>query len=105
MDEATNTSQPSPRNRRVVSSTRRTFIKRVIGGLAIAVPGFRVLAGATPASADTGSCSFIQYVGHTCGTKKTCPVGNTKTCWAWYKVYDQYGNFCYEFRDNEGPCK
>lgn len=42
-------------------TTRRTFMKRVVGGLAIAVPAYRVLAGAAPAEAATpdtckGSC-------------------------------------------------
>lgn len=40
------------------SATRRIFMKRIIGGLAIAMPAYRVLAGAAPAQAATpDSCS------------------------------------------------
>jgi hypothetical protein len=48
------------------SATRRTFMKRVIGGLAIAVPAYRVLAGAAPAEAATASGS---------ATPNTCKGG------------------------------
>jgi len=111
MGESNSASQPSPpRDHRAVSSTRRTFMTRVIGGLAIAIPGFRVLVGTVPATAAStiprvNSCNFIVYRYHYCGSKNTCPQGSKHTCWGHYDVYDGSGNYCYSFRDNEGPCK
>lgn len=41
-------------------STRRTFMRRAIGGLAIAVPAFRILSSATSAAAATpGACTGV----------------------------------------------
>jgi hypothetical protein len=50
------------------SSTRRTFMKRVIGGLAIAVPAYQVLASAAPAVAAIPACG------------STCPILVAQWC-------------------------
>jgi hypothetical protein len=68
---------PASRARFAASSnTRRTFIKRAIGGLAIAVPAFRILSSATPAAAAetpgpdscTGVCNPNTLIGVFCGS-------------------------------------
>jgi len=60
--------RPAAHGRFGPSSTRRTFMKRVIGGLAIAVPAYKVLASAAPAVAATPACG------------STCPILEKQWC-------------------------
>ncbi len=101
---------------RLPGSSRRTFIRRFAGGLAIAVPALRTLAVGKPAVAETavpfGSCvnTYVVYEGHYCSTNpliKTCNgiVGNLGRCIGEYNVYDSGdGSYCYSFTDDEGSC-
>jgi hypothetical protein len=54
---------PASRSRFGSSGNRRTFLKRAIGGLAIAVPAFQILSGAAPAAAATPASSPQSCVG------------------------------------------
>jgi hypothetical protein len=114
-----------PRSR-PTDSNRRTFIARLVGGIAIAVPAFRVLTRSEPAQAETmsarpqvgpdscsGSCDpcenvYVVYNGHKCQPYGivTC---NSKygggTCIGYYTTYSvDTGQECSTFIDNEGPC-
>jgi hypothetical protein len=119
----------SPRQQRGSASTRRVFIGRLVGGLAIAVPAIRVLGSSTPASAQTrahthvaggpspdsctGSCNpcssfYVVYNGHNCGSiKGSCPTtGPFNECVGYYTKYSSIirGYVCGTFTDAEGPC-
>jgi hypothetical protein len=59
---------PGSRSRFGSPNTRRTFMKRAISGLAIAVPAFRVLSSATPAAAATNACTGSGCPGRLVGT-------------------------------------
>ncbi|GAA2165385.1 hypothetical protein GCM10009727_84020 [Actinomadura napierensis] len=93
-------------------STRRAFIRHTLGGLAIAVPAVRALAGSTSASAaafPAAKCSkvYLTYRYHYCSTKlvHTCPTGWVRRCVARYDKYDSStGAYCGEKFDDEGPC-
>jgi hypothetical protein len=111
-----------------VGGSRRSFIKRMVGGLAIAVPAFRVLLSPSPASADTprsqpadvpetcsGGCSicskvYVKYNGHKCqpyGIRTCPPPPGGGTCIGYYTIYSAIvtGFVCGSFEDNEGPCR
>jgi hypothetical protein len=71
---------PGSRARFGSPSTRRTFMRRAIGGLAIAIPAFRVLSSSTPAvaatpNACTGSCPINHLLGVYCASG--APFKNT----------------------------
>ncbi len=87
--------------------TRRSFIRRVAGGLAIAVPAFRVLAGAGSASA-ANPCAKTHdtYTGHYCSNTGTngCNFNvHTGSCIGEYTVYSatQTGYVCGYYTDVE----
>lgn len=113
------------KNRRA-SSTRRTFIGRLAGGLAIAVPAFRVLTESKPALAATanprpqvspdsctGSCDpcdevYVVYNGHKCQPYGIATCNSRYgggTCIGYYTTYSvDTREECGTFTDNEGPC-
>lgn len=81
---------PGPRGERPqfkarlnMPSSRRTFMKRVVGGLVIAVPAYKVLAGAGIAEAATPkACSGACYptiVGVYCAGSGGA-LGNSTSC-------------------------
>lgn len=87
-------------------STRRTFMRRVIGGLAIAIPGFGVLVGTVPASAASRMpCNYVKLIRQYCGNlpEGRCPVGDDHKCIQWWGVYNNSG-LCYEYSEDVGPC-
>src|ERR1039457_6211978 len=118
----------SPHDGHAANSTRRVFLGRIIGGLAIAIPAFRMLANPSSASADThniplapmstpdacgGSCpgpcskTYEVYDGHQCGGEAfgSCPAGFLTNCIGYYTRYSvSTGQYCSSFTDNEGPC-
>lgn len=78
--------------------SRRTFLKRIGAGLAIAVPAFRVLLDSGPAFA-AGRCEFTYnvYIGHYCssggGPCNSC-VG-PGNCVGEYEKFDaDTGHYC-----------
>jgi hypothetical protein len=109
MDESSSASQPrQPDNSPIDGSTRRTFMRRFVGGLAIAVPAFGTLinVNATPAFApDPCRSTYSRYQGHTCGPRNSCPVGSGTRCiGVWYKYSQLDGRFCGSYTVDEGPC-
>ncbi len=113
---------PLPHDRRAAGTSRRAFMGRIVGGVAIAVPAFRVLASPMSASAGTinagtapakpyGPCAKTHdvYNGHTCGAMSPlegCPQGYVAYCIGHYTIYSSTvtGYVCGTFTDNEGPC-
>lgn len=117
---------PLPHDRHAATTNRRVFLGRVIGGLAIAVPAFQVLASPASASAVapdshpdgcTGGCinpcakTYSQYVGHACGHTpiagggETCPTGVIANCIGLYNYYSTTTyQLCSQSTDDEGPC-
>lgn len=123
---------PLPHDRHAATTNRRVFMRRVLGGIAIAVPAFRVLASSAVASADTlkvpqgsaptaqacaatpdagcpGPCSktYVKYNGHSCGGNPlSCPTGAVAFCIGHYTIYSAIitGYVCGTFTDDEGPC-
>jgi hypothetical protein len=111
-------------SQRHAATSRRVFVRRVVGGLAIAVPAFRVLGSSTRASAGTTAKSVpqicdqgcpdpcakvhIEYKGHYCSLtpfSSTCGPGKGGTCYGRYVAYSTTtGQECYSFEDDEGPC-
>jgi hypothetical protein len=93
-------------------SDRRTFLRSLAAGVAIAVPAVRVLASGPQASAKViphaAECSSTHevYHGHTCTAGGTgCPVGDAGSCIGhWSVVSNITGRVCSTFVDNEGPC-
>jgi hypothetical protein len=72
-----------------VSASRRTFLGRLMGGLAIAVPAVRVLASAPSAAAKSSAipninpCSkvYLVILDTWCSTGQAgCPSGSAGTC-------------------------
>jgi hypothetical protein len=111
MDLLDGESNPSaaPTNGMDPRGSRRTFIRRLIGGLAIAVPALRVLASSAPASAspDVRPCvkTYVVYEGHYCTSTGTssCVTGDESgDCIGNYVVRDTYtGQICRRFTDVE----
>ena len=50
----------APRHRIGASSTRRSLMKRALGGLTIAIPACHVLIGGMPAEAATNPCQEVR---------------------------------------------
>jgi len=107
-------SSTQPRDR-VPGSSRRTFMGRFVGGLAIAVPALRTLAGGKAAAATVvpfARCdnTYTVYTGHYCSSNpiiKSCDskVGDPGWCIGEYDVYDANdGSWCRHFTDVEGTC-
>jgi hypothetical protein len=118
-----------PMGRVIGRSSRRVFIRRVIGGLAIAVPAFGALLKSSPAPAETLHASgaltpgsgprqinpcgpgntYTVYEGHKCQPYgiSTCPAPpGGGTCIGYYSVYSRVdGTLCSTYTDNEGPCR
>ena len=110
-----------PPGRRTGSSTRRIFLKRAIGGLAVAIPAWRVLSGTAPAAAATpGSCDagcppppcskvYLQYEGHHCASSNppndTCQGPDVAHCiGTYFKISSYNGQYCGTVYDDEGYC-
>lgn len=87
---------------------RRSFMKVLMGGIAVAIPAFSMLATASPAHASPLVCEevYIEYEGHSCGRYDgSCPAGNTTNCVGiYYARCTCWGIVCYTFTDNEGRC-
>jgi hypothetical protein len=103
-------SSPPPKRPRARSS-RRTFIARAVGGLAISVPAIRALASTAPAVAASpaAACSsyYVRYNGHHCNIieETSCPTGIAHRCIGEYDKYDsKTGQYCGYYKDDEGPC-
>lgn len=95
------------------SATRRTFMRRLGGTLAVAVPAIRVLASSRSAVAsvtpDIDPCAdtYNKYEGHYCtvGGGNTCPAGTAGDCIGEYTIYSRItGQVCGQFTDDEGRC-
>ncbi len=103
------TGDPQPWARLDGPSSRRTFMKRVIGGLAIAVPAYKVLAGAGVAQATvtpkacSGSCP-PQIIGTYCAgsggilnTNSGCKGPDVAACMIEYSFGPaKKDGYCYE---------
>jgi len=96
-------------------SSRRTFLRGLAAGVAVALPAVRVLASGPQASAkvtaipNINPCSktHTKYIGHYCtwGGGSTCPAGDAGECVGEYVIYSSItGAVCGRFTDNEGPC-
>ena len=113
-------------------STRRVFIGRFLGGLAIGIPALRVLTGQTPAYAQTGpgsvsknpsplvctgSCpgpcskTYLKLNGCGCGGYSppfniSCKGPAVEKCICSYTVFSatQTGYVCDRFTEQEGYC-
>jgi hypothetical protein len=111
---------PPPQNRWISSTSRRTFFRRALGGLAIALPAYGVLASAIPAQSAVSphACSancpapcskvYLQYEGHHCasgGAPGSCAGPVLSSCIGTYDKFDVHtGQYCGSFTDNEGAC-
>jgi hypothetical protein len=111
---------PPPQDRKGVASTRRTFFRRVLGGLAIALPAYGVLSGAGPAlsAVNPQACSagcpapcskvYLVYEGHHCsgfGLPGSCAGPAISHCIGVYHKYDSTtGQYCGQITDDEGYC-
>lgn len=102
-------SSVTPPARSTPKISRRVFTKRLVGGLAIAVPALRVLASTSPAAAEPSCCSGTVHLvsqGHDCGRySNTCPSGTGQRCIHTYYVYCTSGAFCRSLFDDDGPCR
>lgn len=109
-------------------NTRRVFLGRLAGGLAIGVPALQILMRQSPAYAQTrnktaagpktcdGGCPdpcetvYEQYQGHGCGGysvfNTTCKGPVVEECIGYYILYsaEVTGEVCGDFSDPEGPC-
>jgi ferredoxin len=87
---------------------RRSFVRTLAGGIAVAVPAFGVLASAAPPAWAYVPCTATHedYDGHSCGVlSNICPTGEVLTCIGHYTVYDnKLGIVCRTFTDDEGYC-
>jgi hypothetical protein len=87
---------------------RRGFLGYAIGGITIASPALRVLAGASPASAASVASSdpcakyYVKYLGHDCSGASGCPSGSDGDCIGNYDKYSSTtGQYCGSFQDIE----
>ena len=120
MNQPDHESEPSaPRSRLGASNTRRTFMKRAIGGLAIAIPAYRVLSSTAPASAATpGSCTGscpdpcatvrLKLLGSHCAgnaLSTSCKGPAVSACILTYdKISTTTGQVCGTFIEQSGYC-
>jgi hypothetical protein len=107
----------------IAGLNRRVFMGRVVAGLGLAFPAFRMLARPGKASAQIASCSatgaalapasgcspcdntYLVYEGHYCGSHEGCPTGYVAYCIGHYHKYAvSTGQYCGLVTDNEGPC-
>jgi hypothetical protein len=98
-------------------NTRRVFIRRFVAGLAIGVPALRVLAGQTPAYAQTMSSlalqpdpclkTYIRLSGCGCGSGTAgCSGPQSIHCVCSYVIYSSTvtGHVCGTFSEQNGFC-
>jgi hypothetical protein len=89
---------------------RRGFLRALAGGIAIAIPAFGVLAGATPANAASSAyvpCTLTHFVvTYECpGYGIGCPSGFQSTCLATVAEVDNRLNIvCQTWTLDIGPC-
>jgi hypothetical protein len=104
----------APRRRFGLPSNRRTFMKRAIGGLAIALPAAKVLSSSAPAAAATsptvnpnactGSCQQNHIVEVMCGddlTSTSCKGADVAACMILWErpngsTFWEQSGYCYE---------
>lgn len=102
----------APRSRLGASSTRRTFMKRALGGLTIAIPAYHVLIGGMPAEAATNPCQEVRLsvvgswcVGQGSGSDWGCKGPDVSACMTEYKkVSIENGEDCGTFIEKNGYC-
>lgn len=111
-------STPGENGSRTSSSTRkevsrRNFVLKWLGSLAVAVPALQVLARTQPASAaqislipEADPCAnyYIKYLGHYCSNTGTnnCDSGSDGSCVGEYNKYAaSTGQYCGSFTEVE----
>ena len=99
-------------NDRQGGKSRRSFLRNVVGGLALAIPAIQELSTPAQAAKPTpclAACESVYavYKGHDCGRHSgSCPTGKTTRCIGTYYFYCTCsGQFCFSEFDDEGPCK
>ena len=89
-------------------STRRTFLRSLVGGVGIAIPAFGALVAAAPPALAVNPCSSVRVhlVTQWCSAGGSgCPVGNAGTCTQeWQRTSTITGQSCGVFYTNVGPC-
>lgn len=89
-------------------SSRREFTKRLLGGLAIAVPSLQALANAPIASGTAlAECDrmYLVHQGISCARFDYCPPGTTHNCISIYYALDvNTGRYCRTVFENLGRC-
>jgi hypothetical protein len=92
-------------------SDRRTFLRRMLGGIAIAVPAMAVLAAARPAGAipeaDPCAKTYVKLITQYCSNgESTCtPAGDPGDCINQYARYSSTTlQLCDTYEDVVGIC-